>query len=239
MGLFNKLFGKLAAREAGEYFKALTAYTPVFTTFQGSLYEMELVRSAIHAIATSCSKLKPEMQGAAYKNLERRLQYSPNPHMNTSQFLYRVATIFLMDNNAFIAPLNDDYGRIIGYYPVLPSNAEVLEVNNLAYISFTFATGERAAIEYSKIGHLTQYQFSDDFFGSDNSPLKRTVQLIHTQNEGIENAVKNNICPAQRHKEHNVSRSFFLCETLCPPSLCAEFLIFLSFRIHRNQKLFI
>ncbi len=34
-------------------------------------------------------------------------------------------------------------------------------------------------------------EYSDDLFGEDNSTLKPTMQLIHTQNEGIINAVKN------------------------------------------------
>jgi hypothetical protein len=41
------------------------------------------------------------------------------------------------------------------------------------------------------VGILNQFQFDDDFFGADNSVLKPTMNLIHTQNQGIMNAVKN------------------------------------------------
>ena len=191
MGLFGKLFGSKKEKETAEYFKALTAYTPVFTNFDGGVYEMELVRSAIHAFANACSKLKPEIHGTAYESLKNVLQFRPNPYMDTAKFLYRVATIFSVKNNAFIVPITDDGGDIAGYYPVLPSNAEILDVGGTAYIRFTFASGERAAVEYGKVAHLTQFQMDNDFFGSDNAAIKHTLQLIHTQNEGIINAVKN------------------------------------------------
>ena len=191
MGLFSKIFSGFRRREIYKYFESLSNYTPVFTTFDGGIYEMELTRAAIHSFANACGKLKPEIHGAAHANLEKILQYQPNPYMDTSKFLYRLATIFSVKNNAFIVPLMDDGGEITGYYPVLPVNAEVLEIEGAAFIRFTFANGERAAIEYSEVGHLTQFQYKDDFFGSDNEPLKNTLQLIHTQNQGIENAVKN------------------------------------------------
>jgi HK97 family phage portal protein len=191
VGLFSKLFGNRLKRELDSYFKTLTAYTPVFTTFDGGIYEMELTRAAIHSFANSCSKLKPEIHGSAYKNLERVLQFAPNPFMDTSKFLYRIATILSVNNNAFIVPIEDIEGNITGYYPILPSNVEVMDREGVAYLRFTFATGERTAIEYSKVGHLTQFQFDDDFFGNSNAPLKHTLNLIHAQNEGIVNAVKN------------------------------------------------
>jgi len=190
VGLFDKLFGNRREKEMYNYFKALTAYTPVFTTFEGGVYEMELTRAAIHSFAYACSKLKPEIHGAAYRSLENVLQFRPNPFMDTSKFIYRLATIFSVMNNAFIVPLEDAGGSIMGYYPIYPFNAEVLDVDGVAYLRFTFASGERAALELSKVGVLTQFQFEDDFFGSNNAALKPTLQLIHTQNEGILNAVK-------------------------------------------------
>ena len=191
MGLFSNIFGRQKRRDVYRYFESLSGYTPVFTTFDGGVYEMELTRAAIHAFANACSKLRPEVHGAARENLEKILQFRPNPYMDTGKFLYRLATIYSIKNNAFIVPVLGEAGEISGYYPVLPSNAEVLEINGEAFMRFTFASGERVAIEYGKVGHLTQFHYKDDFFGADNSPLKSTMQLIHTQNQGIENAVKN------------------------------------------------
>ena len=37
---------------------------------------------------------------------------------------------------------------------------------------------------------MTQFQYTDDFFGESNAALRPTMQLIHTQNQGIINGVK-------------------------------------------------
>lgn len=176
---------------ADGYFEMLNGYTPVFTDAPGSIYEMELTRAAIHSFATFCSKLKPEMSGNAYRNLEKTLQFKPNPFMDTSNFLYRVATILSVNNNVFIVPVEDDAGNLVGYYPVLPQRCEVLDVNGAPYLRYTFGNGDRAAIEFEKVGVMTQFQYNDDFFGESNAALRPTMQLIHTQNQGIINGVKN------------------------------------------------
>ena len=52
MGLLEKLFPRRKDNEAVEgYFKTLTAYQPVFTTFAGGVYEVMQTRAAIHAFA--------------------------------------------------------------------------------------------------------------------------------------------------------------------------------------------
>ena len=76
----------------------LNGYTPVFSNAPESIYEMELTRAAIHSFASFASKLKPEISGTAQKNLERTLQFKPNPFMDTSKFIYRIATILSVNN---------------------------------------------------------------------------------------------------------------------------------------------
>ncbi len=173
------------------YFKMLNGYTPVFTNAPESVYEMEITRAAIHSFASFCSKLKPEVSGSAGKHLERMLQFKPNPFMDTSKFIYRIATILSVNNTAFIVPIEDYFGGIVGYYPLLPQNCEVMDVGGVAYLRYTFANGQRAAIEYDRVGVMTQFQYTDDFFGETNACLRPTMQLIHTQNQGIINGVKN------------------------------------------------
>lgn len=191
MGMLETIFKPHKNIIATNFFKAFTAYSPVFTSYEGGVYEMELTRAAIHQFASFCSKLKPEMSGSAYKNLEKVLQFKPNPYMDTAKFIYRIATILSVNNTAFIVPIDDENGMICGYYPLLPQNCEVLEVQGAPYLRYTFSNGQRAAIEFEKVGILTQFQYKDDFFGETNEALKPTMQLIHTQNQGIINGVKN------------------------------------------------
>ena len=193
MGLLEKLFprrppGGTAPRE---YFKTLTAYQPVYTTYRGGLYEMELTRAAIAAFARHCSKLHLEVTGDARPDLRRVLGMQPNPFMDASKFLARLATIYLVQNNAFIVPMEDSAGRLIGYYPVLPQQSSVREYGGEPYLQYSFWGGQKAAIELNRAGILTQHQYEDDFFGSDNRPLMPTMQMAQTQAEGIINGIKN------------------------------------------------
>lgn len=193
MGLFDYIFkGKKEKEIVGEYFKMLNGYTPVFTTYDGGVYEMDLTRTAINCIATHCSKLKPEMSGSAMRRLERTLQFKPNSFMDTTKFIARVATILECEHTAFIAPVEDEYGTLIGWYPLLPQNCEVIQAaDGVVYLRYTFGNGLRGAIEFERVGILTTHQYKDDLFGEDNSTLRPTMQLIRTTNEGIINAVKN------------------------------------------------
>ena len=192
MGLLEKIFRpKKLSKEVREYFQSLTAYNSVFTNYQGGVYEMELTRSAIHCYATACSKLKPEINGSAKKHLKNVLQFKPNPFMDTTKFLYRLATILAVNNNAFIVPIEDSGGSLVGFYPILPQNAEIMESEGVPYMRYTFSNGKRATIEFSRVGILNTHQYNDDFFGEDNRALHPTMQLINTNNEGIMNGVKN------------------------------------------------
>ena len=192
MGVFETIFKRPKADVKAEgYFRMLNGYTPVFTNAPESIYEMELTRAAIHSFATYCSKLKPEVKGSAKKDLERVLQFRPNPFMDTSKFLYRTATILSVNNTVFIVPIENDYGALCGYYPVLPSRCEVIDVHGKPYLRYTFSTGQKAVIELERVGILTNFQYKDDFFGENNAAFRPTMELINAQNQGIINGVKN------------------------------------------------
>ena len=181
-----------AASQLGikEFFELLEGYSPAFTNPPEALYEMELIRAAIGSFARFCSKLTPEIRGRGLAHMERHWQMAINPFMTTSQFLARVATILEVGNNAFIIPLEDGEGRLLGYYPLLPQNCELVEFEGVTYLRYTFSNGKRAAIEFDRVGVMTQHQHTNDFFGETNTALKPTMQLIHTNNQGIIAGVK-------------------------------------------------
>lgn len=191
LGLFEKIFPKAAVNAAvNGYWKTLTAYSPVFTSWSGKLYESDIVRTAIHARATHISKLQVQILGAAQPVMQTRLRQGPNSWQTWSQFLYRLSTILDMQNTAFIVPVLDEYGRTVGIYPVLPSRCEIVEYGGEAWLRYQFAGGEKAAVEMVKCGILTKYQYGDDFFGEKNTALSSTMELINIQNQGIQEAVR-------------------------------------------------
>jgi hypothetical protein len=189
--LLDYLFHGKELRYIDSYFKMLNGYSPTFTSYNGGVYEMDLTRTAVNSFATHCSKLKPEIEGSALKRLEKTLQTKPNYFMDTTKFIKRLATYVAVEHTAFIIPIEDRYGTLCGWYPLRAQRCEVVEAAGQVYLRYTFGNGEHAAIEFERVGILTDFEYTDDLFGEDNSTLKPTMQLIHTQNEGIINAVKN------------------------------------------------
>ena len=80
---------------------------------------------------------------------------------------------------------------ITGYIPVLPHKTEVIEFNGEPWLKFHFAHRRTGAVEMRKAAIMTKFQYEDDFFGSSNDALDETMKLIHIQNQGIEEAIKN------------------------------------------------
>ena len=198
MGLFDKIFRPAEAeksdnalREARSFFETLTAYAPVFTNWSGAIYESEIVRSAIDARARHISKLKVETIGTANPSLQSKLAQGPNQWQTWSQFLYRVSTILDVNNTAFIVPVFDDRMIITGVFPVLPSSCSLIEYEGEVWLRYQFSNGKCAAVEARRCAILTKHQYRSDFFGDSNFPLRETMQLIHIQNQGIEEGVKN------------------------------------------------
>ena len=192
MGLFDKLFGN-RPKPKGEYqgaFRLLNGYTPHFTSFGGSVYESELVRSAIDKRATHISKLQVDVQGAAKPALRVKLKHGPNAYQTWGQFLYRLSTILDVHNTAFITPVWDEYGEISGLYAPLPTRCELIQYGGAPYIRYEFSWGERAAVELEYCGIMTRFQYKDDLFGESNRALLPTMDLIHIQNQGIQEGVK-------------------------------------------------
>ena len=192
MGLFDRIFQPRKMRiDANTTFSTLTAYQPVFTSWNGMLYESELCRSSIDAVARHCSKLKVDFIGAAQPQLKTMVKHKPNDFMTWSQFLYRTATILFATNTCFIVPILNDRLETVGFFPILPENATLTELNKKIWVRYTFRDGKVGAIEYDKCAILTRYQYKSDFFGDSNHALDDTMGLIHIQNQGIKEAVKN------------------------------------------------
>ena len=173
-----------------EPFKMINGYEPKFTSFGGDIYESELIRAAINARATHISKLKFDIQGAARPALQNKLIKAPNQIQTWAQFLYRISSILDIHNTAFIVPVYDKYGEPSGVFCPLPANTTIRMYGKTPYLVYEFNWGERAAIELEYCGILTKFQYKSDFFGERNDALLPTMDLIHIQNQGIQEAVK-------------------------------------------------
>ena len=192
MGLFEALFGRRKTAEpASSSFQTLTAYQPAFRTWGGQIYESELVRAAVDAKARHAAKLQYSMDGTARMKLYTATKAAPNPWMTWSQFMERCSNIYEVQNNLFVVPLLDEYGEVTGYFPVLPSECEVVDVSGQPWLKFTFIGGKKKSLPISRVGVVVKHQLKSDFFGSPNTALNATMELVNMVNQGIEEGVKN------------------------------------------------
>lgn len=194
MGLFTDIFrpNKEQHKAANSaIFKTLTGYKPVFHTWQGSIYESELIRAAIYARARHISKLKFSSAGSAKIGLQAKLKQGPNQWQTWPQFLARTSTILDIHNTAFIVPVKDKNLVTTGYFPVLPTSCEVLEYKDEPWLRYKFRSGDIGAVRLAECVILTQHQHRKDFFGETNSALEPTVKMIDLNSQGIEEAIRN------------------------------------------------
>lgn len=240
MSLLEKIFRPDKAKKsdkaeaAGKFFQTLTAYQPTFTSWGGAIYESEIVRASIDARARHISKLKVETMGTANPSLQTKLKQGPNQWQTWSQFLYRTSTILDVNNTAFIVPVFDDRMIITGIYPVLPTLCELVEYKDELWLRYQFGMGQFAAVEARKCAILTKHQYKNDFFGDTNRPLKETMQLIHLQNEGIGEAVRNSatfrfmaqLANFSNDEDLEKERKRFVKENLSAESEAGGFLLF-------------
>ena len=192
MGLFEKIFGnrpKVVGKYEGEW-KLINGYTPHFTTFQGSIYESELIRAAIDIRATHIGKLKVETFGSAKPGLQSKLKHGPNAFQTWNQFLRRLSAILDIHGTAFITPVWDEYGEISGIYAPLPDRCTIADYGGTPYLRYEFAWGQTAAVELAFCGIMNRHLYRSDFFGEDNKALTSTLDLIEIQKQGIEEGVK-------------------------------------------------
>lgn len=241
MSLLDKIFrpaeakkSEKALQEARAYFQTLTAYTPTFTNWGGAIYESEIVRAAIDARARHISKLKVETNGSANLSLQSKLRQGPNQWQTWSQFLYRTSTILDVNNTAFIVPVFDERMLITGVFSVLPNQCSLVEYDDEIWLRYQFANGQYAAVEFKKCAILTKHQYRSDFFGESNKPLHETMQLIHIQNQGVEEGVKNaatfrfmaQLANFAKPKDLAKERERFTKENLSTESESGGFLLF-------------
>ena len=198
--VWDRIFGKEPKQLTNEtQFKFMNGFTPVFSDFGDDPYTSDVVRSAVHAIASNAAKLKPKHIRRTDGNvqhvnasIERLLSVRPNEFMSAYDFIYKVVTQRELYNNAFIYIKRDPSSYMVtGFYPVDMGSMELVEAQNTLFVKFQFMNGKKLTAPYEDFVHLRKFYNRNDIFGESNSQtLLPTLSLINTTNEGIANAVK-------------------------------------------------
>lgn len=195
--MFQAIFGGKQSPQNVTYFKTLNDYVPFFSAFDGNLYDSDIVRTCIDAIARHAGKLKAKhirrVDGEIIQtnsNIEWLLQVRPNEYMNGYDFIYKIVSQLYSNNNAFVY-IRVDGNKITGFYPINFSTVELVEFQGELYCRFLFKTGYQMTVPYTDLIHLRRHFNREDIFGEDGrKPFKPTLDLINTINQGISNAIK-------------------------------------------------
>lgn len=198
--LYEMIFGggKNPAPSASQL-RMLNGYVPVFTQFGHDAYASDDVRAAADAFARNAAKLAPKhirKDNAGNTNLvDDTMQYvlsvAPNPFMDAYTFYYKVATQYLVQNNAFVYVRWDSAGNLLLLWPLNGATTEWLEFNGEVFARFQFMGGQQVTVPYTDLIHLRRFFYNSDLFGETNmQALSPTLQLIQAVNDGIVNAIK-------------------------------------------------
>ncbi|WP_436950649.1 phage portal protein [Staphylococcus xylosus] len=179
-------------------FEMLSGGFQSLSSFTGDAYSNDIYRSAVDSIARHIAKLsgKHVVDNASeqnnYSKLNRILQHRPNPYMSGYDFLYKVATQYYLHNNSFILVQKDNRGNLTGLYPLSPTSVEyVVDGANEVYLKFLFNGGEKVTLHMNEVAVLHRHFNSNELLGDDNTAIMSALELAHTQNEGMREAIKN------------------------------------------------
>lgn len=197
MNLFKNFFNK---SPTGTRMKMITQNGNGFYSWNGSLYESDVVRSCIRPKTKAIGKLLPKHTRESAKGLlinpepyMKMLLKEPNPHMTMQVLLEKVTTQLSLNNNAFIFIARNEFGYPVELYPIPCLFCEAIydEFGEL-FLKFTMRNGKNHTFRYSDIIHIRDDFNDNDLFGE--SPTKAITQLMNiitTTDQGIVNAIKN------------------------------------------------
>lgn len=199
MSIFQKLFGEKKAPASAERVELMNGTVARFTTWNGDAYSSDIYRGAVDAIARNAGKLKGvHIVNYDGKNhvekeckLNRLLQVQPNPYMNAYDMLYKVTTHYFTHNNAFVLIQRDSNGDPVGFYPINAAGVDFLvDQRGGLYCQFSFRNGKQNTFAYSDVVHPRRHFSDNDLLGENNGAIMPTLELAHTQNEGMVNSIK-------------------------------------------------
>lgn len=194
----DKLLGVEKIKQAqSKHFEMLNGGFTSFSQFNGDAYSNEIYRSAVDAIARHIGKLSGkhtviDSKEKIKQSKINRILERPNPYMSGYDFLYKVATQYFLYNNSLILVQKDNRGNLSGLYPLTPNSVEfVVDGANEVYVKCLFKDGEIVHFNFEEIAILRRHYNSNELLGDPNDAIMSALELAHTQDEGMREAIKN------------------------------------------------
>ena len=199
MGLFKKKNAKTNEKADKNVMQMVTSWGEYFYSWNGRLYDSDIVRSCIRPKVKAVGKLVGKHirsdSGVLKVNPDANIRFllsEPNPYMTGQQFQEKVATQLCLNNNAFILIVRDINDKPIQLYPIPCIQCETKYINDELYLKFQYRNGKSGTFPYSQIIHLRQDFNEHDIFGESPAlALASMMEVIGTIDQGIIKAIKN------------------------------------------------
>lgn len=181
--------------------KMITTVGESYYSWNGKLYESDIVRACIRPKVKAIGKLvgkhiRDDPKGGLTVNPDANIRFllsEPNPYMTGQQMQEKIANQLCLNNNAFVLIVRDENGKAIQLYPIpcVSAEAKYNDTGEL-FLRFLYRNGKSGVFRYSDIIHLRQDYNDDDIFGESPAPaLAGMMDVIGTIDQGIVKAIKN------------------------------------------------
>lgn len=199
MGVWNRLKERFGRGTVVSRAKIIADRGGGYYTWNGKLYQSDIVRSAIRpkvrAIGKSVAKhIRKGIEGTSVnpEPYMRFLLEEPNPYMTGQQLQEKLITQLELNNNAFAYINRDPNGLPMEIYPVTAIATEAVTKNGQLYLRFNLLNGKEVTFKYSDIIHLRKDFNENDIFGDSNAEaLTPLMEIVNTTDQGIVKAIKN------------------------------------------------
>ena len=199
MWIFDKIKTWLGGPEETRI--SLVSTSNGFYSWQGNLYQSDIVRACLRPFYKSVGKLVPKQvrengKGDLLINPDayvRILLEEPNPYMTGQMLQERLAIQFKLNNNAFAFILRDGAGYAREIYPINAAGVQAkYDKDGVLFLEFTLKNGHIMTFYYADVIHLRQDFGENDVFGSSNMEmLKPLMEVINTTDQGMVSSIKN------------------------------------------------
>ena len=188
----KSVFGSIK-KYVSTMWREIGGYTARFSSFGTDMYANDVVRACVRTLAKHTSKASPSVirDGKEVdKRLQDLLEYRPNMYMNGKDFLQKIRTLYELYNTVFIYINRDDAGRCVGLYPIPECGGEAVDVDGRLFIRFNLPIGETLVASWEDLAVLRKDYNKSDIWGDENTPILKSLDLLSTTSQGIENAIK-------------------------------------------------
>jgi HK97 family phage portal protein len=198
MGIFDRFKGQKNVTVSS--YKMVTDAGNGFYSYDGNLYQSDIVRAAIRPKVQAIGKAMARHVRNAPEGLKvnpdvymRFLLEEPNPYMTGQMLQEKLATQLELNNNAFAYIQRDENDYPTAIYPIAAQTSEAVQSQSgEMYLRFTMKQGRIVTFRYSDVIHLRKDYYTNEIFGdSPAQALTPLMEIVSTTDQGIIKAIKN------------------------------------------------